>query len=32
MLRHGMAYVAKWLAVRIVWWDMRPEWCELLYR
>ena len=31
-LRGGVAYVAKWLAARIVWWDMRGEWCELLYR
>ncbi|KAI8470006.1 MAG: hypothetical protein J3K34DRAFT_521690 [Monoraphidium minutum] len=31
-LRHGMDFVAKWLAVRVVWWDMRGEWCELLYR
>jgi len=27
-----MDAVARWLAVRIVWWDMRGEWCELLYR
>ncbi len=32
VLRHGMDAVAKWLAVRIVWWDMRAEWLELLYR
>jgi hypothetical protein len=25
-------HLAKWLAVRVVWWDMRPEWCELVYR
>ncbi|KIY93014.1 hypothetical protein MNEG_14949 [Monoraphidium neglectum] len=31
-LRHGMEYVAKWLAARVVWWDMRGEWCELVYR
>lgn len=31
-LRAGVAAVVKWLAVRVVWWDQRAAWCELLYR
>lgn len=31
-LRTGIAAVNKWLAVRVVWWEQRAGWCELLYR
>jgi hypothetical protein len=31
-LRGGVAVVTKWLAVRVVWWQQRAGWCELLYR
>jgi hypothetical protein len=31
-LRAGVAAVTKWLAVRVVWWQQRAGWCELLYR
>lgn len=31
-LRGGVAAVNKWLAVRVVWWEQRAGWCELLYR
>jgi hypothetical protein len=31
-LRAGVLSVARWLAVRVVWWEQRGSWCELLYR
>ena len=31
-LQSGISYVTRWLVVKVVWWDLRPEWCELLYR
>lgn len=31
-LRGGITYVTKWLVTKVVWWDLRPQWCELLYR
>lgn len=31
-LRGSIAAVVKRLAVRVVWWQQRAGWCELLYR
>jgi hypothetical protein len=31
-LQHGVDAVLQWLAVRVVWWQQRAGWCELLYR
>eukprot|EP00775_Hariotina_reticulata_P003791 gene3791-4049_t len=31
-LRSGVVSVMRWLSVRVVWWEQRAGWCELLYR